>query len=192
MGLSDELEEWASSDAPKTLGTLTEMFGPQSFAVLFVLLMAFPALPLPTGGLSHVFEAAVMLLCLELIVGRHEVWLPRRWRERELQALARPQVRDALLRRIRWFERWSRPRWSGLLRWRGAQVAFGCVTFVLTLTAFLAPPFSGLDTLPSMGVVVLSLGVLLGDAVIAALGVAIGSAGVLVVVGLGRAVAELF
>jgi hypothetical protein len=139
-----------------------------------------------------VFEAAVMLLCLELIVGRNEVWLPRRWREREFHALSRPQVRAALLRRIRWFERWSRPRWSGLLEWRGAQVAFGAVTFVLTLTAFLAPPFSGLDTLPSMGVVVLSLGVLLGDAVIAALGVAIGSAGVLVVVGLGRAVAELF
>ena len=31
-------------------------------AVSFVVLLAFPALPLPTGGLSHVLEVAAMLL----------------------------------------------------------------------------------------------------------------------------------
>jgi hypothetical protein len=71
-------------------------------------------------------------------------------------------------------------------------VVFGAVVFGLALTAFVAPPFSGLDTLPSLGVVVLGLGVLLGDILIAGIGLGIGAAGVAVVVGLGHAVTKLF
>jgi hypothetical protein len=51
-----------------------------------------------------------------------------------------------------------------------------------------APPFSGLDTLPALGVVLLSLGVLLEDALIAAAGIAVGAGGIALVVLLSRAV----
>ena len=55
------------------------LFGQRSFAVLFVLLLGVPALPLPTGGATHVFELIAMLLALQLIVGRDRIWLPQRW-----------------------------------------------------------------------------------------------------------------
>jgi hypothetical protein len=57
-----------------------------------------------------------------------------------------------------------------------------------TLGAFLAPPFTGLDTLPALGVVLLSLGVLLEDALVAIAGIVIGAGGVVLEVVLGRAV----
>ena len=57
-----------------------------------------------------------------------------------------------------------------------------------SLGAFLAPPFTGLDTLPSLGVVVLSLGVILEDALVAVAGVLVGAAGVLLEIILGSAV----
>jgi hypothetical protein len=44
--VSDELEHWLGGDQPKTLGNLIELFGPRSFALIFVLLMALPALHL--------------------------------------------------------------------------------------------------------------------------------------------------
>jgi hypothetical protein len=56
--VSDELEHWLGSDQPKTLGNLIELFGPRSFALIFVLLMALPALPLSTGGATHVLGCA--------------------------------------------------------------------------------------------------------------------------------------
>jgi hypothetical protein len=62
--------------------------------------------------------------------------------------------------------------------------------FALTLTAFLAPPFSGLDTLPSIGVVLLALGVLFADVALAAAGLVVGALGVVAVVGLGNIVAN--
>src|SRR5579884_4067900 len=189
--VSAQLEEWLQSDRKKTLGDLVDTFGPRSFGILFVVLMALPALPLPTGAVSHVLEVVTMLLALELVVGRTEVWIPARFAHRELKGLTGPKFSRALLKRIRWFEKFSRPRMAGLLEHRLTGVALGAAVFSFALTAFLAPPFSGLDTLPSLGVVVLGLGVLLGDVVVAGAGLAIGAIGVVVVVGLGKAIAKL-
>jgi hypothetical protein len=190
--VSVQLEEWLHSDRKKSIGDLVETFGPRSFAILFMILMALPALPLPTGAVSHVLEILTMLLALELMVGRTEVWIPRRFQHKELKGLSGPKFSNALLKRIRWFEKFSRPRMAGLLENRVTGMAFGAIVFILALTAFLAPPFSGLDTLPALGVVILSLGVLLGDIVIAGVGLGIGVLGVVVVIGLGKAITKLF
>jgi hypothetical protein len=190
--VSVQLEEWFQSSRKKTMGDLVETFGPRSFAILFIVLMALPALPLPTGAVSHVLEVITMLLALELMVGRSEVWIPKRFQDRELKGLSGPKFSRALIKRIRWFEKFSKPRMAGLLENRLMNMAFGAAVFGLALTAFLSPPFSGLDTLPSLGVVVLSLGVLLGDIVIAAIGLTIGVLGIVVVVGLGKAITNLF
>jgi hypothetical protein len=62
--------------------------------------------------------------------------------------------------------------------------------FGLTLSAFLAPPFSGLDTLPSLGVVVIGLGVLLRDVLLALLGVLLGAIGVATILAIGSLAVE--
>jgi hypothetical protein len=190
--VSAELEEWLGSDRKKTIRDLLDTFGPRSFAILFIVLMALPALPLPTGAVSHVLEIVTMLLALELLIGRTEVWIPKRFHDKELKGLSSAKFRNTLVKRIRWFEKFSKPRMAELLEQRLTGVVFGAVVFGLTLTAFLSPPFSGLDTLPSLGVVVLSLGVLLGDIVIAGVGLGIGVIGVAVVIGLGKAITKLF
>jgi hypothetical protein len=141
---------------------------------------------------SHVLEILTMLLALELMVGRTEVWIPKRFQDKELKGLTGPKFSQALVKRIRWFEKFSRPRMAGLLENRLTNMAFGAAVFGLALTAFLSPPFSGLDTLPSLGVVILSLGVLLGDIVIAGIGLGVGVLGIVVVVGLGKAITHLF
>jgi hypothetical protein len=158
--------------------------------VLFILLLAVPALPLPTGGVTHVFEVIAMLLALELIVGRRKVWLPERWRAREIGMPTRERFATTLLPRIRWIERHSHAHLGFLLSHRIAGIVYGAVTLVLVLTAFLAPPFTGLDTIPSIGVVLISLGVLLEDPILGGIGFVVGGAGVLIVFLLGRAAVD--
>jgi hypothetical protein len=184
--LSDQLEGWLRSEEPKTIGSLIDVFEEKSFAVIFVLLLALPALPLPTGGVTHVFEVIAMLLALELIVGRRCVWLPERWRTREIGMPTRERFATTLLPRIRWIERHSHAHLGFLLEHRFSGIAFGAVTLVLVVTAFAAPPFTGLDTLPSLGVVLISLGVLLEDPLLGIAGLLIGAAGVLAVFLLGK------
>ncbi len=192
LRVSDELEYWLRGDQPKTLGSLIDVFGERSFAIVFVLLMAVPALPLPTGGVTHVFEVITMLLALELIVGRRTIWLPRRWRALQIGGESKEKFIDALLRRIRSLERISRPRARWLFGHRLSGVVFGLAALGLALTAFLAPPFSGLDTLPSIGLVVLALGYLMTDVVVSAAGAVIGVLGVASVIFLGSIAVKFF
>jgi hypothetical protein len=127
-----------------------------------------------------------MLLAVELIAGRRTVWLPDRLGRRELGPAAQKRFRETLLRRIRWLESHSRPRLTFLLTHRPSLVAYGAVVLVLSLTAFLAPPFTGLDTLPALGVVVISLAVLFDDSLLALVGLVIGAVGVILVLVLGN------
>jgi hypothetical protein len=188
--VSDELEEWLDGEEPKTLGSLIDVFGERSFAIIFVLLMALPALPLPTGGATHVLEVITALLALELVAGRREIWLPQRWKRFDLATPARRKIITALLKRIRQLERISRPRGQWLFGHRLSGIVFGLVVLVFTTTAFFAPPFSGLDTLPSIGVVVLAVGVLLTDYVLGLAGIVVGALGMVAAIGFGSLVVK--
>jgi hypothetical protein len=185
--VSDQLERWLGGEHDKTLGGLVELFEEKSFAIVFVFLLGVPALPLPTGGATHVFELIAILLAAELVAGRKQVWLPRRWRELELAGKRQQRFIVALLRMIRRLERISRPRLAFAFDHRLSNVVFGLLVIVGSLGAFLAPPFTGLDTLPALGVVLLSLGVLLTDIAVVLAGLAIGAGGVVLEVVLGKA-----
>lgn len=185
---SDLLEQWLGEDEPRSLGDLVEAFGEKSFAIVFIVLMAVPALPLPTGGVTHVFEAVVMLVAVQLIIGRRSIWLPARWKRVDLRGRTGERLTGALVRRVRWLEGFSRQRLPSLTRGRASRILFGSLVLAFSLTAFLAPPFSGLDTLPALGVVVLSVGVLLADFLLVAAGTLIGCVGVVAVIGLGSLV----
>ena len=186
--VSQELESWLRGEGEKTLGGLIDFFGNRAFAIAFVMLMAVPALPLPTGGATHVFEAIVVLLALQLIAGRQRIWLPGRWREREISTEGR--FLTTLLKVIRWLERFSRPRLSYLFGRRLSNVVFGLLVVGGSVAAFVAPPFSGLDTLPALGVVLVSLGVLMEDILLVAAGVVVGVVGVALEILVGKALVD--
>jgi hypothetical protein len=185
--VSEQLERWLRADGDRTLGSLIDVFEAKSFAILFVLLLGVPALPLPTGGVTHVFEIIAVLLALELIVGREQIWLPQRWRKLELAGQKQQRFITALLKMIRRLERFSRPRLRFLFDHRLSNIVFGLLVICGSAGAFFAPPFTGLDTLPSLGVVLLSLGVLLEDFMVVVVALVIGVAGVMLEVVLGKA-----
>jgi hypothetical protein len=185
--VSRELERWLQSDGEKTLGSLVELFEEKSFAIVFVLLLGVPALPLPTGGATHVFEIIAVVLAAQLIAGRTRIWLPQRWCALELAGPRQQRFIAGLMRLIRRLERFSRPRFRFLFDHRLSNIVFGVLVIAGCAGAFFAPPFTGLDTLPALGVVLISLGVLLEDFLVVVLGLAVGAAGVLLEVVLGKA-----
>jgi len=185
--VSDELEGWLRSDGEKTLGSLIELFGERSFAILFIFLLGVPALPLPTGGATHVFEIIAVLLALESVTGRAGIWLPERWRRLELGGSKQQRFITALMKVIRWIERLSRPRLRFVFGHRASSIAFGLLVIAGSIGAFLAPPFTGLDTLPALGVVLLSLGVLLEDFLIVIVALVVMTGGMTLEVVLGGA-----
>ena len=88
---------------------------------------------------------------------------------------------------IRRVERFSHPRLRFLFDHRLSNIVFGLLVIGGSAGAFFAPPFTGLDTLPSLGVVLLSLGVLLEDFLLVVAALVVGVAGVLLEIVLGSA-----
>jgi hypothetical protein len=68
----------------------------------------------------------------------------------------------------------------------------GLVMLGFVVGAFVAPPFSGLDTLPSFGVVVVSLGLVFRDGLVVIGGVVAGLAGIALVIALASVVWSFF
>jgi len=103
--------------------------------------------------------------------------------------VAPPQTAHAQFPRVH-------PRLRFLFDHRLSNIVFGALVIAGSAGAFLAPPFTGLDTLPSLGVVLLSLGVLLEDFLVVAVAIVVGVIGVAVEIVLGSAavhgVAKLF
>lgn len=184
---SDQLEEWLRDGSPKTLGGLGAAFGEKSFTVAIMLLMFVPALPLPTGGVSHVFEVIAALLAAQMVAGRSTIWLPKRWRARPLGAVATGKAIPAVTRWTRRLERLSRRRGVALLERRSAQRAVGLVLMATAVTALLSPPFSGLDTLPGLAAVAICMGTVMGDVVLVGAGLALELGGAVLILTVGAA-----
>jgi hypothetical protein len=188
---SEQLETWLQSEGTKTVGDLGEVFAEKSFAVTVLFLMFLPALPLPTGGITHVFEAITVVVAGQMVIGRRTLWLPARARRRELGSAMVEKAVPFISRRIRWFERFSRPRGVRILRNRLSLSFVGLVIVAFAVAAALSPPFSGLDTLPSLGAVVVALAIILEDVVVLAIGAAIGLTGIALSITLGAAAVRL-
>ena len=188
---SDELQQWRDSDTPKTIGSLGEVFAERSFAITIMLLMLVPAVPLPTGGVTHVLEVVAVLVALQMVLGRDTIWIPARWRDRELGSGVLDKAVPFLIRRVRWFERFSRPRGTRLYANQWFQRFLGLVLGGLAVAAMFAPPFSGLDTLPAIGAVLIALSIVLEDIVILAIGAVIGTGGVVLIITVGAAIVRL-
>jgi len=188
---SDELERWLRSEGPKTLGDVNDVFGEKAFAVTILLLMFLPALPLPTGGVTHVFEVITILLAAQMVVGRRTIWLPERWQRRELGAAITEKGIPFIVRRIRQVERVSRPRATWLFEHRWLNPVLGLTLIAFAAGAAIAPPFSGLDTLPALGAVLVALAIVLEDVVVLAVGVVVGIGGLALILTIGAALARL-
>jgi hypothetical protein len=187
---SEELEDWLGSDEHKTFGEMADVFGDRGFAVGVVLAMSIPALPLPTGGVSHVFEVLALLVGVEMVLGLDDLWLPGWLKRRKLGALIEDKALPFIVRRVRWFEKRSKRRGAALFDQQWFRRLLGLLVIALVIASAVAPPFSGLDTLPAMGAVVVALAILLGDVLLLGVGILLGTGGVILMVTIGAALAH--
>ncbi len=187
LSFADELDAWLSTKGPKTFSTLEKVFGERSFAIIFLVFMALPALPIPTGGITHILEILTMLIALQPIAGLKKLWVPQFLSRRELPKSFTDKALPLLMRRVRWFEKYSRPRGEALTK-NGMFSRFaGLCVLGLTLGAFLALPFSGLDTLPALGVVLIALAMIEDDISFFVIGLLVGLGGILLEYTVGAA-----
>ncbi len=179
------LRRWLSDKPSRTVDELIRAFPEKSIAVVIFVLMLLPATPLPTGGITHVFEIIALLGAVQLMLGRSMLWLPERLRQAELDTRSLRQLEKIIDRLSRWERRLSFV--TVRLELAAGRRFVGVVLGLFILGAFLAPPFSGLDTLPALGAVLAALALVLDSAGFLAVGIILGTVGIGLEIALGRA-----
>lgn len=122
-----------------TVGELVDKASDGGFGFLIGILTL---IAIPFFGLSTPFGLAIGLVGLQMVIGRHTPWLPRRARARRLAMTMLDRVAKLLERRMQWLSRSTKRRWTILLRPR--IVGFCIVLLSLGLALPLPIPGSNL------------------------------------------------
>jgi len=190
---STELEQWLKNNSHETVGELADFFGEKSFAVIFLIFMFVPALPIPTGGITtFVLLPVTIIVSIEMILGFKTVWIPKRVRRIELKTKFLHKGLPFMIKRVRTLEKFSKQRGAYILNTTFFRIISGIFIFILALAAFIAPPFSGLDTVPSMGAVIIALALIIEDVYLYMVGVLLGIIGIGILVATATAITAFF
>lgn len=186
---SQQLEDWLKHDKNKTLGELNQIFGQKTFALIFLLMMAIPATPLATGGITHVILLPVTFIAAaQMVIGRRELWLPEKFKNFSVGGKNFTKAIKFIIKYMRKAEKHSRPRLSNWFNINITRSIIGLFIIAFAAGAFVAPIFSGLDTLPSLGGVLIALAMLFEDIAIAIIGLVVGLVGLGLIVFVGQAI----
>lgn len=154
--------------------TLTQVLAQTKTASFgFVLcLVALPsALPVPAPGFSMPFGLMIVFLAAQLLWGRKTLWLPHSWLKKEFSLQPYHRKIAVVLKFVHFFEWFVRPRLSFVY-----ALGLPVLAFVMLLCGVsMLIPIPGTNSLPALGVFLMSLGMIEKDGLagLAGLGVAL-------------------
>lgn len=125
---------------------------------LLILILSIPCLVPGLYGVPQAVGVIIILVAAQLLIGREEPWLPRRVlnlraRGRWLAAMA-----DFAETRLGWIDRLSRPRLLVFATGAGERMA---AAFMILATLTIVLPFT--NTIPSIALALLSVGLIQRD-----------------------------
>jgi hypothetical protein len=146
-----------------TLGAVVDDLGAAGLGLCLLLFGLTSLIP----GVAPVFGLALCALAFGIVLGHVKPLLPERLRRWQMD---RDRVDNGLRRLapvIAWMERWLRPRMSHLLRGPGIRVV-GVASLINGVLIVLPIPFG--NTAPAIAMLILSLGMVVGDGIAVGVG----------------------
>lgn len=144
---------------------------------LIILLFALPAaLPLPALGVGTVLGAPLLLLTLQQAFGRKTIWVPQ---SLKYKTIPRTKFENFVYTALPYIEKIQiliRPR-LGFITQGVFSHLIGVMGFIMALTVCL--PFPLTNTVPSLGIAVMAIGVISRDGLAVLAGALIGLSWVL-------------
>ena len=149
---------------------------------LMILILAIPCLVPALYGVPQLVGIPILLLAGQMLAGRVEPWLPEAALKRRVSKAWLDRMADFATKRMGWFERLSRPRLTLFVEGWAERVA---ALFMILATLTIVLPMT--NTIPSVALSLLAVGLIQRDGLFVAAGaaVAIGWATALAAVGIG-------
>ncbi|MEM9807824.1 MAG: exopolysaccharide biosynthesis protein [Cyanobacteria bacterium P01_D01_bin.56] len=161
----------ATNGGDVTLNELLTLGGERTFGFLFVLLSLPSALPVPAPGYSIPFGIVMLLLAVQLIIGRKKPWLPEGWLAKGFE---RTKVAGFITKGLPWLQKIeavSRPRLSIICTSPVGRLVLGLAIALMSVSMMI--PIPGTNTVPAIGIFVIGFGLLDDDGAISLAGLTI-------------------
>ena len=135
---------------------------------LMILILAIPCLVPALYGVPQIVGIPILLLAGQMLAGRIEPWLPEAVLKRRVSKAWLDRMADFATKRMGWFERLSRPRLTMFtVGWAERVVAL----FMILATVTIVLPMT--NTVPSVALALLSVGLIQRDGLFVAGGAAV-------------------
>lgn len=151
-------------DRGPSVGQIVDAVGDKGFGIVFLVLSLPSALPIPAPGYSTPFGVVLVLIALQMFVGRHILWLPQRLRRVRLKK----SLADKAVHRgssvIRWMETFIRPRYQWISSTWGLR-ALSVVIIIMGGLMMLPIPLT--NTAPAIVIFLIGFGMAEDDGLLA-------------------------
>lgn len=147
-----------------TIREILDRMDERAFGLL-MLILAIPCLVPAVQGVPQIVALPLILLAGQVLVGRQEPWFPEAVLKRRISKVWLDRMADFAAKRMRWFERLSRPRLKPFATGLGEKLA---ALMILVGVVCILPPVT--NTVPSLGIALLSMGLIQRDGAFVLLG----------------------
>ena len=171
----------ASGPEGLTLREIRDRLDERAFG-LMILILAIPCLVPALYGVPQIVGIPILLLAGQMLLGREEPWLPEAVLKRRVSKAMLDRMAEFAIKRMGWFERLSRPRLTLFTQGLAERAA---AAFMILATLTIVLPMT--NTVPSVALALMSVGLIQRDGLFVAAGAAVATGWVtaLMVVGIG-------
>lgn len=153
-----------------TIGQIVDRLDERGFGLL-ILILAVPCLVPALYGVPQIVGVPILLLAGQMLVGRREPWLPSVILKRRVSKPWLDRMADFAAKRMRWVERLSRPRLRPFASGWAERAAAG---FMILATLTIVLPMT--NTVPSVALALISVGLIQRDGLFVIGGAAVATA----------------
>mgnify|MGYP006429294465 CR=1 FL=1 len=172
--LSDLLKEFqAEIDGEQTsVGEILQAFHERGFGVVLFVFALPMALPVPVPpGVNILLALPLLLLTAQQMMGRHTIWLPEKLKAKTIKTRSLNGILGKAIPKVIWMEGLTRPRLAFMTSGLSSHI-IGLAGFIMALAICVPIPLS--NTVPSFGIAIMAIGVLMRDGLAVLFGMLIG------------------
>ncbi len=180
--LSDLLLDLRShlTESTVTFDKLLDAFHERGIG-FFIFLFALPAaIPLPAIGINTIIALPLLFLTLQLMIGRETIWMPQSFRQKSIKSSIVTKFLTKTEPITKKIEIFIRPR-LGFITQPGIANIVGLCAFIMALSVSIPLPLT--NTVPSMGLALIGIGLMMRDGLAVLVGVLIGTLWVVLLFG---------
>jgi len=123
-------------------------------------------------GVPQVLSLPMLLIALQMVLGRHILWMPKRLRARTFSRTEFGKMAERAKRYLGWGEAIARPRLS-FLTGNGPERLFGLFMSIFCLSILVPLPLT--NTTPGIAIAIMAIGMIERDGLLIMLGTLLGT-----------------